>query len=330
MRAASLLVFLSLLASTLGASSLAVQVTVSEGTLAVGTNVTLVSGGVVFAEKKAGLDGYARFSVSDGSYFVQLRRYPYPLHVSLVEVKGDTSITLTMRQLISYANAYGQIFGPSDFSNVTVTAYSNGLIAKRISANGQGFYAISYLPEGNYELEFSAPGYSKLRKEAFLPAADFIDISPTLQKTEAAPTPEISIAAPARAEQFSVIEVSLMNGASFLSGQSIAVATPSGNLTVTTGSDGKARINVAVAGTYKFTYGNLAAITAVAGKPPTKQPEPNPGPVEQPIAPPEKGQQHGQGMDAAVVVMLLFFAAIGLVAISIVALRYMRKGRHRK
>jgi len=330
-RAASMFILFAILVSIASASTLAVKVTVTQDTLAVGTNVSVMTGGVVLEEKKAGSDGYARFNLSDGSYFVQLRRYPYPLHVSLVEVKGNTEITLTMRQLISYASAYGQIFGPSDFSNASVSAYQNGLIVKRAAPNAHGFYLMSFLPEGEYELEFIAPGFVTMKEKTYLLAADFIELSPTLEKFKEEEEHLPVLSAPGSVKQFSIIEVSITKGLAPLSGEKISVETPSGKAEINTGSDGKARINAAEAGTYKFTYQSQTVVTAAVGKEQEEEPEPV-APELQPAQPPVQGPgQQDSGGGALLFVVLAFLSVVGVAAIAIAAISYLRgKKKHRK
>lgn len=332
-RAAGLFVLFALFVSAAYASQLAVKVTVTQDTLAVGTNVSLVTGGVVLAMQKAGLDGIALFNVTDGSYFVVIPPSSiYPKYVSLVRVNGNANITLTkwMPSPGSPANAYGQIFGPSDFSNASVAVHSNGLVAKKVSPNKDGFYALS-AQEGNYELSFSVPGFELQKKQVFLPSADYMEINPTLVKTELAPEPVLLLAAPGKAELKSVIEVALTRGGAPLAGGQINVETPSGKVLLSTGSDGKARINAAEAGAYRFSYANLSAVTAVAGpsKPPP-EPEIVP-PAAIPSSPEPQQPKQDWGAGAILFVALAFLAVIGVAALSLLGLRYLKrkKKRHR-
>lgn len=266
MKAALLAILLALFLPLVSAYQLGVSVSVSEGTAGVGTNVSLVTGGVVLSEKKAGLDGKAKFDVNSGSYFVLLRRYSYPLHVSLVEVGGDLNISLSMRQLISYASAYGQISGPSDFSNASVVAYSGGEVAKRVAVDRHGSYMLSYLPEGNYDLAFESPGFEAKRLQVFLPLSDFVEVNAELTKPLPAQEPATVLAAPGQAQQFSAIEAALTKGGLPLAGVLVAASTPSGSVSLTTDASGKVRINAALPGSYTFTYGNLSATSIVAAK----------------------------------------------------------------
>jgi len=52
-------------------------VTVSQGTLAVGTNITIVKDGTILYNAKADGNGFASFSLDAGSYFVYLDRGGY-------------------------------------------------------------------------------------------------------------------------------------------------------------------------------------------------------------------------------------------------------------
>ncbi len=334
-RAARLFILFALFVSAAYASELAVKVTVTQDTLAVGTNVSLVTGGVALAMQKAGLDGIALFNVTDGSYFVVIPPSSiYPKYVSLVRVNGNTNITLTkwMPSPGSPANAYGQIFGPTDFSNASVVAHSSGRVAKKVAPNKDGFFALS-IQEGNYELSFSVPGFEQQKKQVFLPSADYVEVNPTLVKTGLAPEPVLSLVAPGKAELKSVIEVALTRGASPLAGEQINVETPSGKVSISTGSDGKARVNAAEAGAYKFLYANLSAVTAVVGASKPQPPEPQiVPPAVQPAQPPaQQPKQDGGNAGAILFVVLAFLAVIGLAAIFLAGLRYLghKKKRHR-
>lgn len=332
MRAAGLFILFALFVSSAYASELAVKVTVTQDTLAVGTNVSLVTGGVALAMQKAGLDGIARFNVTDGSYFVVLPRTTiYPTYVSLVRVSGNTNITLTkwMPSPGSPANAYGQVFGPADFSNASVAAHSNGLVAKKAALNKDGFYTLS-LQEGNYELSFSAPGFETQKKAVFLPSADYVEVNPVLVETGLAPDPVLSLVAPGKAEQKSVIEVALRKGEQALAGEQINVETPSGKVSISTGSDGKARINAAEAGAYKFLYANLSAVTAVVGPSKPQPPAPPPEPPAVQPAQPQVQPQDGNNVGAILFVVLVFLAVIGLAAVSLAGLRYLKHKKKRR
>jgi hypothetical protein len=328
-RASTFVILLALLVSVPFASTLAVKVTVTQDTLAVGTNVSVVTGGVELAMQKAGLDGYARFNVSDGSYFIVLPRSSiYPTYVSLVRVNGNTNITLTkwMPSPGSPANAYGQIFGPTDFSNASVIAYSNGLVAKKVAPNRDGFYILS-LQEGNYELVFSAPGFEAKKEQAFLPTAEFMEVNAALTK----PLPKIEqppvLLAPPKVQQYSVIEVSLTKEGAPLAGEELQVQTPSGAIALKTDSEGKVRINAAEAGTYKFAYGALSASTSVGA---AQQPPPPPPPEAPPQAPtnlpPQQQGEAGAGY-AGLLAIFVLLALVAIVVMIALVFRLAKKGR---
>jgi len=329
---AALFVLMILISSQLSAYSLAVKVTVSQDTLAVGTNVSLVHEGVEVANAKTSVNGTAIFDVAGGSYFIQLRRYPYPLHVSLIQVEKDTAITLTMRELVSYANAYGQVSGPTDFANSTVTAYSGGQVAKRITSekNGypdkNGYYILSFIPEGNYKMEFTVPGFEQKAVDVFLPSSDFVEVNAKLAKIEPKPEPKVSLSSLPSVVQHSIISLRLMNGDEPLSGHNVTVQTPSGDVILTTSADGTLSINAAEAGKYVFTYGNLASTTEVLAKeskpvppaaeqPPAVQPEQPPANVPATNASADTG-----GLTAGA---FIFFVLLFIVIIAAAAAWYM-------
>ena len=286
MKAAFLAILIALLLPFASAYQLGISVSVSEGTVGVGTNVSLVTGGVVLSEQRADADGKVKFNVSSGSYFVLLRRGSYPLHVSLVEVNGNLNISLSMRQLISYASAYGQITGPPGFANSSVVAYSNGVIAKRVAADRNGFYMLSFLPEGSYELAFESPGFEAKKVQMFLPVSDFVEVNAELSQPLPVQEPAPTLSAPGQAQQSSLLEAVLARGSQPLAGVLVAASTPSGSVNLTTDSSGKVRINAALPGSYTFTYGNLSATSIVAAKEaPAPKGEPkNATPAQQPPA----------------------------------------------
>ena len=329
-------VLLVLISSQLSAYSLAVKVTVSQSTLAVGTNISLVRGGVEVANAKAGTDGTATFNVAPGSYFVLLNRYPYPQHVFLIGVDKDTAVELTMRELISYANVYGQISGPTDFSNSSITLYSGGNIAKKVTQekNGypdkNGYYIISFLPEASYEIAFNVQGFDEKRSDVFLPNAQFIEINPKLSATAQKAEPEPVLSAPSSVQQYSVLTVYLNRGGQPLAGQSVSVRTPSGTVVIVTGADGKAYINAAEAGSYSFAYGSLSAGTAVQAKeaPVTAPPANNETQQEPPAySPPVQQPQQADLFPLLVVAGLAVLLLVLIVAVALMVLRSKKGGQ---
>jgi hypothetical protein len=270
MKLAHLIAMVILLSPVIFASELSVMVTATQDTLLPLTSVSVISDGVALSTAKTGQDGIARFNLTDGSYFVLLPATSiYPPFVALVDVKGNTGIKMT-KHICSGActsNAYGQITGPQSFSNSSVIAFSNGVIAKRTAPNSEGLFMLSYVPEGNYELVFESQGFEPLRLPVFLPASDFIEVNAQLQKIALPPEQKAEISASPQVSQYSIIEVVLSKGGP-LSGKVIIATTPSGKVTLTTNSEGKAFINAAAPGTYSFSYaeGGAFASTSVVGK----------------------------------------------------------------
>ncbi|MCX8197790.1 MAG: carboxypeptidase-like regulatory domain-containing protein [Candidatus Micrarchaeota archaeon] len=327
-----LLLFLLFFLFTLqNAGQLSLQITVSEGTKAVGTNVSLVSGGVEIESKRADQAGMASFEVSDGSYFVLLRRYSYPLHVFLVEVKGSTFIPLTMRQKISYSSAYGQIIGPSDFSNASVAAYSGGEIVRRAKPNKDGYYLLSYLPQGSYTLVFSSPGYHDKTFEIFLPESEFVYADAKMDRI-GKDDPEEKLHSPSSAKQFSDIVVQLTKGGAPLARQAIDVQTPSGLVQIESGEDGKAAINAAEAGVFIFRWKNLSASTTVEPAeelpPAPTKPRPNEPPqTPQPAWKPEEAKKESPSAGSGAL-LVLAGAVVVFGALSALLLLFPRIFRH--
>jgi hypothetical protein len=274
-----------LFAAPVFAYDVAIKVTVSQDTLAVGTNVTIVKDGTFLYSAKADGSGMTYFKLDAGSYLVYLDRGGYSRHVNILEVGKSENITYTLRQAISYASAYGQVSGPADFSGASVAAYANGNVVKRIAPNRDGYYLMSFMPEGQYALVFTAPGFVEKNVSSMLLQSQFTELNAKLDRTPVAPTTQPSITVPSSVQRQSVIEILLADGIAPLSGQVVLVKTPAGSVEVTTGADGKAHVNAAAAGEYIFTYGNLTAKTLVAGaenataKPPVVAPEPSAPPA---------------------------------------------------
>ncbi|MFA6213699.1 MAG: carboxypeptidase-like regulatory domain-containing protein [Candidatus Micrarchaeia archaeon] len=319
---------LSLFASQALAYDVGIKVTVTQDTLAVGTNVTIVKDGVLLYTAKAGADGIAPFKLDAGSYFVYLDRGGYSRHVNLLEVTKTENVTYTMRQLISSASAYGQITGPSDFSGSSVAAYLDGKIVKRVSPNADGYYVLPFVPDGTYSLVFSAPGFVDRSAVASLVASQFSEVNVELGK-EAEPLAEPPVmTAPAAAKEQSAIWIALARGGVPLPGETVAVKTPSGSMEVVTGADGKAWVNAAQPGTYVFTYGNLSATTVVEGgeNPAPAQP---PAVDDEPSAPSLPGQQASGGGLAAGALALAMLGAMAVLGVIIFVMgRMVRKGKH--
>ncbi|MEM4633536.1 MAG: carboxypeptidase-like regulatory domain-containing protein [Candidatus Anstonellaceae archaeon] len=316
-QAAFQLFFLFLIVSSLYAGQLNLQVTVSQGTFAVGTNVTLVSGGVEVESKKADQYGNVSFNVSDGSYFVLLRRYPYPLHVSLIEVVGNTTIPLTMRLPVSYASAYGQIYGPANFSEASVAAYSQGEIVRRIRTNKDGFYMLSFLPQGSYQIVFSSPGYQEKKVDVFLPEAEPVYLEARLDKIVPVLEPAEEIKVPRLARQFSEIEISIFKGENPVFGELIEVQTPAGEINISTGEDGKARINAAEAGEYLFKWRNQTFATIVEPFEAPNSPQPKQEEPETPVLPDENLLAEKSGKENQSDILVVLAAVLLAVAFSI-------------
>jgi len=255
-----------LFAAPVFAYDVAIKVTVSQDTLAVGTNVTIVKDGTLLYNTKVGASGIVSFNLDPGSYFVYLDRGGYSRHVNLLEVGSAENITYTMRQIISYASVYGQVTGPTDFSSASVAAYSNGNIAKRATPNKDGYYLMAYLPEGNYDLVFAAPGFVEEDEPITLFASQFSEANVKLGKIPVAPVSQPAITAPSSVQKQSVIEIQVMNGSSPMPGQTVQVKTPAGDIEAVTGADGKAHVNAVAPGKYVFTYGNLTSTTVVEGE----------------------------------------------------------------
>jgi len=292
------------------------------------TNVSVISGGVILSTAKTGQDGIARFNLTDGSYFVLLPRTSiYPPFVALVDVRGDTSVKLTKYNCggACTSNAYGQITGPSSFYNSSVVAYSNGVVAKRAAPNSGGLYALSYIPEGNYELLFESPGFEPLRLQVFLPASDFIEVNAQLVKIALPPEQKTELSSSPQVSQYSVIEVTLSSSGS-LRGKTIIATTPSGRVTLTTDSNGKAYINAAEPGTYSFSYAE-AGITAsssskVVGTAVPQNETPVP-PVEQPPVqqPPAESTQAFSGIAIVGGVAIALIAVVVIIAVIYIVAR---------
>ena len=304
-----------------------IMVTVSQGTAAVGANITVVKDGVLLYNARAGADGSAAFKLDAGSYFIYLDRGGYPRHVNLLEVAGNQNVTYTMRQTISYAGAYGQMYGPADFSNASVAAYVNGNVAKRTGANKDGYYQMSFLPEGQYELVFSAPGFVDKREAASLLMSQFSEVDARLDKVSAAAPQPTTMSAPKTAQRQSLIEISLMNGSMPFAGQAVNVDTPAGNVVATTGADGRAHVNAVVPGMYVFTYGNLTAVTVVAGDTNATPAQPQPAEPE-PAAPTEpQPQQQANGGLAAGAVVIAIICIIVVLGIALFVVGRMKKAK---
>lgn len=328
MKNAAIFVLLALLSSQVYPYSLILKVTISQDTLAVGTNITLVHEGVVVGSAKADVNGTASFSVPSGSYFVLLNRYPYPTHVSLLHIWNDSSVTLTMSPVISYANAYGQISGPTDFSNSSVTAYTGSQIAKRITLeknklpDNAGYYVLSFLPEGNYRLVFDVSGFEPQELQVFLPTSQYVEVNAKLSPIVVLPEAQPELSAPSTVLQYSALSVRLSKGGLPLANQSVSVQTPSGTISVTTSEAGTATINAAEQGSYVFSFGNLTA-TSVVKADAAVAPEENkttPHPTQPPVQPPP--QPAPDATPLLILGGLAFLVVLGLAAIIFVAVKY--------
>jgi hypothetical protein len=321
------LALFSLLAAQASAYDVAIKVTVAQGTLAVGTNVTVMQDDVELYSQKAGMDGVAHFQLDPGSYLVVLQRGGYPDYVSILEVSGVTNVTRTMSQGMSYASAYGQIKGPTDFSNVSIAAFTGGDIVKRVSPNKDGYYLMPYLPGGEYELVFGAPGFAEVRKPVSLMPAVYSKVNAKLEKPAAEPEGEPRLVVPASAGRDSAIEVMVYRGNAPAAGAAVLVSTPAGSFEAIADSTGIVRVNAAQPGKYKFSYGALQAITTVEAG----MPEP-PLPPEQELEPEAPGGQEPEpqeqgGWMGAVAALAIAGGVVALLLVAAAAIMLLgRKG----
>ena len=316
------ILLLLLLLPFAGAYTLSLKVTVSQGTLAPGTNITLVKEGVEFASAKADSTGGANFTLPSGSYFIYLDRGGYSRHVNLIDVSKDTNLTLVMRSLISYANVYGTISGPIDFSNTSVSAVAGGKVAKRTSADRNGYYLLQYLPEGTYEIRFESPGFSTKAMQVFIPQSQFLEENVGLapESGSAASPQQLSLLVPSTVKLHSLIEVWLLDGDSPIAGKAITVETPGGEIKIQTGEDGKARVNAATPGKYTFIYGDAKASTTISGSIGASQGNATPGPSQssgaslpQAGASPNESSSQPQSQSAPI----LALAGLGVAALAL-------------
>jgi len=309
-------VLLALVMAQAFAYDVGIKVTVSQDTIAVGTNISIVKDGTLLYSAKADGNGAASFVLDTGSYFVYLDRGGYSRHVNILEVGKNENIAYTMRQLISYASAYGQMTGPADFNGTTVTAYLDGNVAKRISPNKDGYYIISYMPEGNYEIAFNSPGFVEKNVSATLLQSVFSEVNVKLDKTPVAPIAQPTMTVPRAVQKQSVIEILILKEGVPMAGQIVLVKMPAGNVEITTGADGKAHVNAVKAGEYVFTYGNLTSITIVEGEkelPAPKPIAPDPEPSV-PIAPePQKKADNGLATGVVIAVIGGLIVVIGII-----------------
>jgi len=309
---------LALFVASASAYDVGIKVTVSQGTLAVGTNVTVVKDGVRLYDGKADAFGTVQFPLDAGTYFVLLDRGGYTRHVNLLEVAKSENITYTMRQLISYASVYGQMTGPDDFSSASIGAYSNGNIVKRVPPNKDGYYIMSFLPDGEYELSYAADGFVEKRLLRSLSQPEFKEVNVELLKILPPVQESPIVMAPGIAQRQSIIEVSVVRGGVPMAGEKLSVETPAGNIEVVTGEDGIAHVNAVKAGEYRFFYGNMSAVTIVPGENETAAELPSEEEPQQEPAQPAKpeGNEMAVGLVVAGIVGLIAAIAAILFAIS--------------
>jgi hypothetical protein len=336
----ALFISLLALAACQNAYMFTVQVTISQGTAAFGTNVTIIQNGVVLYQAQAEQQGPVRiatanFSLSPGSYFVILSRANYPQKVILLEMNSDTQRQYTLSTDVSYSTAYGQITGPSDFSQANVSIYSYSAPNVRAAVaqpDANGYYLASYLPEGNYRFLFTDPGYQNESVDVYLPVSASIPVDVWMNKTIAVLPSPPALSAPSQVQQYGLIEVTLMQGAEPMAGQAIAVQTPSGPMQATTDSDGIARINAALPGTYAFSYNDLSAQTTV---PSPEASNPNASAVVAPVphnenvpaVPAETAPVQPSGSPILLVLLGALGVAIVIAAIMLYYLMKLRSGK---
>ncbi|MEM4348382.1 MAG: carboxypeptidase-like regulatory domain-containing protein [Candidatus Anstonellaceae archaeon] len=252
------------LLSLVSSYTLQIKVLVPPDTIAVGTNISILHEGVEIASSKAGKDGTATFEVLPGSYFVILKRGGYPTHVHLVQIDMNRNITYIMREQIAYAGIWGRIEGPKDFSNSSITLYSDSKVIARLNhkkdniPNKDGYFLISFLPEGQYRIAFEAEGFIPKEEIQQLYLSDFAQLNVVLEQAKPQEPPKIALIVTSENKTHSLIALQLLNGSKPLEGEKIQAETPSGQIFLTTSSNGTAYLNAAEAGKYIFSYQNLS------------------------------------------------------------------------
>ncbi|MCX6770416.1 MAG: hypothetical protein NT051_07180, partial [Candidatus Micrarchaeota archaeon] len=312
----------------------AIQTTVSQGTLAVGTNVTLVHGGVELYSQKADSSGMTNFNLTAGSYFVLLQRGGYPLHVSLINVEGNANFTLNIRQQISYASAYGCIGGASNFSQTSISVYSDEKISGKYAPDKNGCYIVQFLPEGNYNMVFESSGFQPQTTSVYLRTSEFLETNIVLVPVavQSQLPPEITISSPKTSEISSIIEMVLYANGAPLANQEISVLTPDGAISAITDSQGKARVNGVKPGAYIFTYKGMTTTTTITA--PAKEEKPAnastvaTAPIETVVPPSSASASSDDGTWAIILVafVAVVCAVVGVFAI-IFVMRSQRKGQ---
>ena len=327
----SILMF-ALLASCTFAYVLNLQVTGVQGTVGVGTNISIIKDGVPLYFAKANSYGNASFNLTGGSYFIQLNRSGYPTHMLLVDITSDSTIKLSMRQLISYANVYGFISGPSDFTGAYVSAYQGGKVIGRVAADRNGYYLLSYLPSGTYDLLFEAPGFANYTKNAYLTQPLFTEENVVLLRQQKNTTPQgpVTLLVPSQTKIYSTIEIMLLIGDAPYPNQKVSVSTPAGVIEVITDSEGKARVNAASEGKYEFSYGGVKSSSKVASPTPAAQNNTAPPVIEQQPAPEPAAPQQQDGQQNGLLLVLGAIAAVAVVAVSIIVLAVLFKNAAKK
>ncbi|MCX8197509.1 MAG: carboxypeptidase-like regulatory domain-containing protein [Candidatus Micrarchaeota archaeon] len=336
-------VFLLAMSVLVQSHNLSIKVLLLPDTIAVGTNVTVLHDGVELFTKKADKNGIASFEVPSGSYFVILKRGGYPTHVNLLNVEKDTEITLFLRNQISYGGIYGQIRGPQNFSNVSISVYSGQKLVKKFSSkadntpNKDGYFFIQYLPEGEYRFVFDAPGFVSKEEEQQIFEGQFNELNVFLEKEKPAEEPKANATAPAKPtlvvssdmQKYSKVTVTLSVGNAPLPGKQIIVKTPAGNLELTTSDKGQAFFNAAEAGTYVVSYEdiNYTFFIQEDEKPSIAQP---PAVQEQ-----ASSQPKAEAAEESQASIAIFGLAAGMIfifmAITVVVLwQVLKKGKHKR
>lgn len=259
--------FLFLMFATIFAGQLYVNLYLIDETPAVGTNVIIKKDGLEIMSGKADSKGKVSFNLSDGKYFIIIDRSYYPLQVHTAYVSDKTNVSFFVSEKISYPVIFGQIFGSS---NCSISLYQNQTLIKKESTDSYGYFLIKFIPEGEYKIVFSSPGFAKEQIEDYLFASQLKEIYITLKpenKTNLAENrtsnSKISILVEPSAKRYSILEVFLVNGSNPIPNQKILIETPSGTLEATTDKNGLIKINLAEDGIYKFKWGNISASTFV-------------------------------------------------------------------
>ena len=239
------------------------QITNADKVRLSGTVIEVVKNGAVIATATADDIGNYRLELENGVYFFRFVRSGYQLKVMLFQVSGpSTGNNFILSMTYPTATIYGIVSGAPRASGFKVSLFKNGTFVRSVSALPGGEYYIPDVYPGEYTIKATPGDYDAVDEGVSVSAGDVIMQDITLkprgyERNDSTSNATIlySLEVPGNATVGREIVAAVVSNTGEACNKTVTVIAP-GSLpyNVTTGCDGKVRINAVNPGTYSFEF----------------------------------------------------------------------------